>query len=415
MPQPPDIPRRYSSLMPGRIQERLEVIQKRKTSAMSALSACSDVSDFLGQKIEELKQGVEYHSEYLQGLAEALRSGQITHDEFHPINLSTLKKRRKVTEELVAAKRQRKFIEEDLQEEGGLQGQVENLQNAYIETMTARVKSATAAQSKSHFDQDRFRKDVEKHYDAVRYQGGQKEAWCCLTGWTESSDTKAAHIVPKSLQSQELSYLFGVGEAVLSDARNGLILHKKIEEALDSGLIAIVPVSEALETPTRWKLLLTDDSKAKDHALGFSGTGFVLWKHLDGRELKFRGNRRPARRFLYFRYIMTYLICQQLGRSLEWTKKADTKGHMWPTPGPYLRESMLKMLASKVSHQFLPKELVETTTFKSHPGSPKQDDEETLGEALSLSMSVRLVNPKVKRKHARNANGNRSSSDDESA
>lgn len=32
---------------------------------------------------------------------------------------------------------------------------------------------------------------------------------------------KAAHIVPKSLQSEELSYLFGAGEVELSDPRNG--------------------------------------------------------------------------------------------------------------------------------------------------------------------------------------------------
>lgn len=34
---------------------------------------------------------------------------------------------------------------------------------------------------------------------------------------------KATHIVPKSLESEELSYLFGAGEMNLSEPRNGML------------------------------------------------------------------------------------------------------------------------------------------------------------------------------------------------
>lgn len=37
---------------------------------------------------------------------------------------------------------------------------------------------------------------------------------------------KAAHLVPKSLQSDELSYLFGVGEIDLNDPRNGTLVFR---------------------------------------------------------------------------------------------------------------------------------------------------------------------------------------------
>ena len=98
--------------------------------------------------------------------------------------------------------------------------------------------------------------------------------------------------------------------------------------------------------------------------------------------------RRPARRYLYFRYIMTYLICQQQGLPMEWTRKANTtKAAMWATPGPYLRKSMLVSLARKVSHHYLPDVLVETTTFTNQPDSPSRpNEEETLAEALALSI-----------------------------
>ena len=188
-------------------------------SALPALSTCSEVSEFLAQKIEELSQGVEYHDKFLEGLNAALESGKITQEGFDEARSSTLEKRTGEVRELVVAKRQRKFIEEDMQEDEGLQ---DKLENAYAETMMTRVMLATVTQPKSKFDVKQFRKDVEKYYDAVQLSEGTKEAWCCLTGWNMSDDTKAAYLVPKSLQSGELSYLFGVGDALLSDPRNGM-------------------------------------------------------------------------------------------------------------------------------------------------------------------------------------------------
>jgi hypothetical protein len=41
--------------------------------------------------------------------------------------------------------------------------------------------------------------------------------------WWDSKSVKAAHLVLKSLLGDELSYLFGVGEVILSNPRNGKI------------------------------------------------------------------------------------------------------------------------------------------------------------------------------------------------
>jgi len=74
---------------------------------------------------------------------------------------------------------------------------------------------------------------------------------------------------------------------------------------------------------------------------------------IDGRELKFLGDNRPARRFLYFRYIMTYLYYKKLGQ-LQWADRVEAHGYMWPTPGSYLRRPMLQVLARQVSDNYLP-------------------------------------------------------------
>jgi hypothetical protein len=71
---------------------------------------------------------------------------------------------------------------------------------------------------------------------------------------------------------------------------------------------------------------------------------------LDGRELEFLG---ATRRFLYFRYIMTYLYYKKLGR-IKWASQIEAHGYMWATPGRYLRQSMLQVLARQVSDHYLP-------------------------------------------------------------
>jgi hypothetical protein len=40
---------------------------------------------------------------------------------------------------------------------------------------------------------------------------------------------KCAHIVPKSLECEELAYLFGVRETILSESRNGKPIRHVVE------------------------------------------------------------------------------------------------------------------------------------------------------------------------------------------
>lgn len=50
-----------------------------------------------------------------------------------------------------------------------------------------------------------------------------EETWCHILGYGTARvlAVKAAHIVPKSLESAELSYLFGVGEMPTMVPQNG--------------------------------------------------------------------------------------------------------------------------------------------------------------------------------------------------
>jgi hypothetical protein len=57
---------------------------------------------------------------------------------------------------------------------------------------------------------------AQRRSDAVRRsKHGTKMKWChILADWLPADSVKAAHLVPKLLESEELSYFFGVGAAV---------------------------------------------------------------------------------------------------------------------------------------------------------------------------------------------------------
>ncbi|KAJ5908348.1 hypothetical protein N7495_001030 [Penicillium taxi] len=94
----------------------------------------------------------------------------------------------------------------------------------------------------------------------------------------------------------------------------------------------------------------------------------------NGKELEFAkgSDARPAKRFLYFRFIITYIFCKK-NSNMEFTKEIEAKHDFWPCPGPYLRESMLRVLARNISGFDLPGSMLEQTTF-SDSAHPCPDD-----------------------------------------
>lgn len=76
---------------------------------------------------------------------------------------------------------------------------------------------------------------------------------------------------------------------------------------------------------------------------------FYILSDLDGREIEFPTTHRPAARFLYYHFLMMLLHCRhyrhyrQPGWEEVWAKLKTCQP--WPTPGRYLRESMLVGLA----------------------------------------------------------------------
>lgn len=166
-------------------------------------------------------------------------------------------------------------------------------------------------------------------------------------------------------------------------------MHRKIEEALDRGAAVIVPLPSKDFSTSEWKLLLTTESLRNQVAvaLPFTASDQIYWRDLDETILQFPNENRPARRYLYFKYLMTFLMTQELGGT-KWAEKRAHKGSMWCTPGPYLRKSMLASLAKQVSDGWLPEAIYTGATFSDAAEEPNRppDNEEVLAMSLGLKL-----------------------------
>ncbi|KAJ9374586.1 hypothetical protein DTO282E5_669 [Paecilomyces variotii] len=407
MSRRPSIPERYSSLMPENRQKSLQSKQRdfSQICGFSRVSvASSTVSEFLEEKIRSYQLEIDYLRTYKDGLYEAKEADTIKDTEYKPELNSVLDDLKQANEDLRLVKRQRSLLEDDLQDELRKRQKDDTtgpdkdfLERAYTNVIVPRVMGALSKQKKSKFNQSAFRKDVLEFYSAVGVQehDGKKEefaAYCHLTGWTDPESVKAAHLVPKSLTEEEIGYLFGTKELIRSDPRNGISLHKKLETGLDDGSIAIVPVPENNSEYTRWRCILVDDSRKRLVCLR-QGDNLVRWEDFDGKELVFLGTNRPSRRYLYFRFIVTYLHAKNTGNT-SFTEKVEDRNRFWASPGPYLRHSTLISLARNISGCDLPPSLLEDTTFKS---TDMEDDDDDISTMLSVQLRDAIIESTVQR------------------
>lgn len=221
----PAIPERSSSLINRNSQIDLTEIKARKVSAMTTRSVSSSVSEFLENKINEVFLDIEYSTRFRKALIDDIESGASQHERNSELKRAEHEER-EATRELVTLKRQRKLIEDDVAEAQGH----DSLETAYALAMLNRDRiprpPTKAKKNCATHTQETFRKDVGNFYEVVEYGKTKADpkilSIYCVAAHArfDSKSVKAAHIVPKKLESAEMSMLFG-GEVNLSDPRNG--------------------------------------------------------------------------------------------------------------------------------------------------------------------------------------------------
>lgn len=126
---------KYASLLSDESLEHLKEIKSRKVSAAATVSASSGVSEFLDYKIKDVELDIDYAERSKKGVVEAYEKKSLEKEEFFKA-LETIKEEgQKKKKGYVTLKRQRKLIEDDIEE-----GTESDLEQAYASAMVNRVR-----------------------------------------------------------------------------------------------------------------------------------------------------------------------------------------------------------------------------------------------------------------------------------
>ena len=213
---------------------------------------------------------------------------------------------------------------------------------AFVATLLALYSDPQTSKKRSSKVQSNMRSQSITKYEARKGALTKEFLWCCITRryWSQE-DVRAAHIVPQSLGPELAEYIFGSGSGLRMDTSdNCLLMHISAERSFDNGNFVLLPV-DVSETPIlRWRIQLTNTAAVN------SPMGGETLKDLDGKEVVFINDARPASRFLYYHFVMT-LLRNKKHRQPGWEKFSVElpTGKPFATMGPYMRESMLLALA----------------------------------------------------------------------
>ena len=179
--------------------------------------------DFITTKINIIDTDLELARMHEAILLKAYQKNILNKAQYNDALNEISSERIRTQNQVVILKKERRTIPEDLDMEKTRNSIIED---AYESLLVQKIEAASAKQErKKAFNQSKFRDCVMKYYESTKVEDDQKLAFCHLTGWwpddsPKTKQVKAAHLVAKSLSGDDLSYLFGVNDALLYDARN---------------------------------------------------------------------------------------------------------------------------------------------------------------------------------------------------
>ncbi|KAL8818730.1 MAG: hypothetical protein Q9223_002702 [Gallowayella weberi] len=361
---------------------------KRKASDLSQQSPPAAAGSFLKWRLSVIQAELDALESMYDDLSTSLTDPTKDHQQIQSAIQHIESERTDLEREFTIVSKQKPFIREDLEDS------TKAIEDSYVEDIyttwllaSEEGQKSFKSSSKRAMPRNKFRKVVADYLDAREKspEGALQQISCNVLGYMDIKLIKCAHIVPFCFASTELSYMFGAADSALQSPRNGLFFHHVIEKGFDNGWIAIVPDGSVEKTPTEWKIVLLNDAVRNDIVYRVGKTSIVRWRDLDNKPLQFQNEKRPARRYLYFRYVMAHMKATRNG--YPGIEKKLPSGEIWASPDKpngYLRKSVLQSLAKRIGDKPLPTDLVEAGTFEdTDPASGRQIDDLIAGHELS--------------------------------
>lgn len=227
------------------------------------------------------------------------------------------------------------------------------------------------SQSESRGDsQNKFRREMVKVYNAELPNSKGGRLWEPILGeYMHFKDVNAAHLYPWKSR-RHMKSIFGSDDDLFSP-RNGLLLYKPIEKALELGYITIVPCihidGEIGSHPVldkdmlrRWEQadtkefmvwVLKDDGLVDELDFTWRNDGIEKIKHLHRRQLTWQSDFRPAARYVWWAHLNSVVRCSiwqkgfklQQGNTgkLSWAVEVNNATRFWRTQGRYIKKNAL--------------------------------------------------------------------------
>ena len=309
---------------------------KRK---LSTISLEEDPGTYTRLKIEEYE--VELEGEYLNKEWLDLQNTQKTLQD-RPFKRGHQEANKRIIS-LGESLWQEKQKLRDIHERSGQEPQLgPDSHGAFVQTLLALYKDPHAPKGRDKSAQSNMVKQAKIDYKPETGAPSIGKLWCPIAKeYFDGDSFRAAHIVPRAIHSSVVDYIFGNGSASRINTRdNCLYIHDSCERSFDKGNFVLLPVDPTEQPIKRWRIKITNTS-ALNTDMGRTTLG-----QLDGTEVEFKTDARPAARFLFYHFVVT-LLRNKRDRQDGWESYMLnlSTGKPFATMGPYLRKSMLLTLA----------------------------------------------------------------------
>ena len=349
------------------------ISQKRKASQVLEKGSPNTTIPFLKWRLAVVEDTLEEKTLERKALDEANDFFEKTGRSKTELMAAVMEDEKALRSEKAILLSQRKSFEGDLNDVDTSKTQ---LASAYITELRNSLEIASSTKQRvsglkgPRLERKQFAEIVHEYLGTERrHPARQTYKFCNVLGYWKYAYIKCAHIIPFSFHTKELSHMFGSDEPSLTSRKNGLSLHKTIEEAFENCWVTIVPLDSVASTPTEWKVVLLNPAIKDtvfwiDSPPPFTKETTWRWRDIDGRKLTFLNDNRPARRFLYMRYILAWLHAEDN----KWAgfKEKVPPGEVWASPNKpdgYLRKSILLDLG-KMTGDRLPQDLISAGAFE---------------------------------------------------
>lgn len=332
------IPERTSSKFVLEKSIRLRESRSELKRKLASTSFESSPIAYQKLKIEEIE--TEIDEEKLNKLSLDIEHGEkkLTDNDYRKAQRNTNVRIISLGEDLWQHKR---GLREEEEKSGVIPPIGPDMQGAFVHTLLTLYKDPNTSAKRSSSKQSAMRESAIQVYES-RKDAPEGKLWCPIAqDYFNAEQMKAAHIVPSRLGSGLVEYLFGPGSSSrLHTWDNCLILCNSVEGNFDKGNFVLIPAYPNESPIKTWKIQLTNVA-AKN-----SDMGHKVLAQLDGKNVLFKNDSRPAARFLYYHFVIT-LLRNRRDRQPGYEKHFVDLGSMRPfaTPGHYLRQSMLLVLA----------------------------------------------------------------------